>query len=879
MGSAVDSANITKNMEEYARAGLRTVEITPIYGVKGNERNEKSFLSAPWMSMLRHVEEEASRLNMQTDMNTGTGWPFGGPEVSVDDAACKMLIEEWRLGKKRRRLEQPVITSDKRQQSTATLERLMAYSGGKCLDLTSLVREDKTLDWKAPRGEWRLIAVFCGHTFQKVKRAAPGGEGLVLNHFSAPAVSRYLDRFSRSFAATGTPWPRCFFNDSYEVYNADYTKGLFDEFLKRRGYKLEEHLPELLDDPDSELSRRLATDYRLVFAELLQENFTRQWTDWAHKHGSLTRNQAHGSPANLIDLYAEVDIPEIEGFGLSDFSISGLRRDSLTRPNYSDLSMLKYASSAAHISGKRLTSSETFTWLTEHFRTSLSQMKPDMDLMFVSGVNRMFFHGTTYSPADAPWPGWKFYASVNMNPTDNIWRGAPAFFSYIARCQSFMQAGQPDNDILLYLPVFDMWHEQPFTPRSRIVQFDIHKMSRLAPRFIEAVNRIYGSGFDVDYISDSYVRTLHCDGGMLLTSGGARYKVIVVPGARLMPLDVLRKLRDLARQGAAVVFLGSYPQDMPGLPAGEAQREEFREILSDLKAMQGGSVLFGTDYRQTLLATGAVPESMVADFGLKAVRRSNAGGHHYFISALKTDSTAGWVPLAVKARSAMLFNPMNGESGKARLRQNNGRTEVYLRLASGESVILKTFATENVSAPKWRYLAPTADTLRLSRLWDFSFIEAEPAVKNAPQQTALGSWTDMAGADGARETMATAHYTTAITLEERDLDCADIMLDLGDVRESARITVNGHAAGTLFAVPYRCMIGRYLHAGHNTISVDVTNLSANRIAGMDRRGEQWRVFKEINVVDLNYKKKLYSDWQPMPSGLLGPVSLVKMREL
>lgn len=52
--------------------------------------------------------------------------------------------------------------------------------------------------------------------------------------------------------------------------------------------------------------------------------------------------------------------------------------------------MLKYASSAAHIAGKTYTSSETFTWLTEHFRTSLSQCKPDMDLMFVSGVNHMF---------------------------------------------------------------------------------------------------------------------------------------------------------------------------------------------------------------------------------------------------------------------------------------------------------------------------------------------------------------------------------------------------------------------------------------------------------------------------------------------------------
>ena len=110
------------------------------------------------------------------------------------------------------------------------------------------------------------------------------------------------------------------------------------------------------------------------------------------------------SPANLIDLYGAVDIPEIEGFGLTEFGIKGLRTDpGKTRKNYSDLSMLKYAPSAAHITGKKLTSSETFTWLTEHFRTSLSQFKPDLDLMFCAGVNRMLFHGTCYSPKDEPW--------------------------------------------------------------------------------------------------------------------------------------------------------------------------------------------------------------------------------------------------------------------------------------------------------------------------------------------------------------------------------------------------------------------------------------------------------------------------------------------
>lgn len=879
MGNAVDSLNLTKNMTDYATAGLGLLEITPIYGVKGNEKNEKTFLSPQWMALLGYTEEEAARLNLQIDMNTGTGWPFGGPDVSIEDAASKMLIEEFHLDKRHRRLEQKVIPSDPKQQSVATLERLMAYSDGRCIDITSRVNKDNMLDWRSPKGDWRLMAVFCGKTHQLVKRAAPGGEGYVIDHFSVGAVSRYLDRFTRSFNATGTPFPATMFNDSYEVYGADYTKGLFDEFFKRRGYKLEEHLPELLDDTDSERSRRLASDYRLTFAELLQENFTQQWTSWAHRHGSTTRNQAHGSPANLIDIYSTVDIPEIEGFGLSDFNITGLRRDSLTRPNFSDLSILKYASSAAHISGKPLTSSETFTWLTEHFRTSLSQMKPDMDLMFVSGVNRMFFHGTTYSPADAPWPGWKFYASVNMNQQDNIWKDAPAFFKYIARCQSFLQFGQPDNDFLLYLPLFDMWQDQPFTPKNRLVFFDIHKMSKVAPRFIKAVNDIYGNGYDMDYISDNYVRTLRFDGDGLVTTGGSRYKAIVVPGVRLMPLDVLRRLRDLVRQGAKVVFLGSYPQDVPGAAVTAAQRADIRTIIADLKAMQGRGVIFGTDYKRALNDTQVEAESMVANHGLRLIRRKNSTGYHYFVSALKPDSTEGWMPLAVKARSAMLFNPMNGDSGKALLRQNDGKTEVFLQLASGESAIIKTFTDKDIDAEAWRYLAPTDTAMLLDEPWNISFIDAEPKVKNVPKQVKLGSWTDIDGAMGVKETMGTARYSTSVTLTEADIKAADWLFDLGEVRESARIKVNGHAADTLFALPYRCFIGKYLHKGVNVIEVEVTNLSANRIADMDRRGVSWRIFKNANIAALKGKVSDYTHWRPMSSGMLGPVKLVKMRRI
>ena len=100
--------------------------------------------------------------------------------------------------------------------------------------------------------------------------------------------------------------------------------------------------------------------------------------------------------------------------------------------------------------------------------------------MFVSGVNHMFFHGTPYSPKEAEWPGWLFYASINMSPTNSIWRDAPSFFHYITRCQSFLQMGRPDNDFLIYLPVYDMWNEQP----GRLLLFTIHHMDKLAPKFI-----------------------------------------------------------------------------------------------------------------------------------------------------------------------------------------------------------------------------------------------------------------------------------------------------------------------------------------------------------------------------------------------------------
>jgi hypothetical protein len=883
LGSAVDKDNLTYNLSEYAAKGMGTLEITPIYGVQGNDANTISYLSPTWMNMLTFTESEAARLGLKIDMNTGTGWPFGNPEVTIEKAATKVIFQDYSL-KGGETLQETIAVKDPKQQKVATLSRLMAYSAvGEKRDLTALVDQNGHLQWTAPSGTWHLIAVFTGKTFQKVKRAAPGGEGYVMDHFSKKAVADYLERFEKAFSQNHTAYPNAFFNDSYEVFNADWTPDLFEQFLTRRGYKLEDYLPEFRGQGDPDIVARVVSDYRETLSELLQENFTQTWTEWAHRHGSTTRNQAHGSPGNLIDLYATVDIPECESFGISDFHIKGLRIDSIRRKNDSDISMLKYASSAAHIAGKPLASSETFTWLTDHFRTSLSQCKPDLDLFFVAGVNHVYFHGTTYSPKEATWPGWKFYAAVDMSPTNTIWRDAAPFFDYIARCQSFLQEGKPDNDFLVYLPIYDMWKTDLKKP---YLAFTIHTMAERAPKFIDAIHTIIKSGYDVDYISDNFLRNTTVDQGKLRTIGGSGYKAILLPDVKTIPDDVLAHLLALAKEGATVVFVGGYPQEVPGLGNLDVRRIALQKTLATLPktvaslqaqilSLEKGKIVVASDYASALAACNVQKEPMRTDLGLSCIRRKNNTGYHYFISSLQNKGVDGWVTLGVAAQSAMLFDPMTGKSGKAGIRQADGKTQVYLQLKSGESVILKTFTSENINTEAWQYTEPAATPLNINNGWSLQFTESDPVISGSFAIDTLASWTLLKNPD-AKINKGTAKYSVTFTLPK--VQASDWLLDLGDVRESARVRINGQNVVTLWAVPFETTVGKYLHAGKNRLEVEVTNLPANRIADYDRRGVKWRIFNEINMVNLFYKPVSYADWDVVPSGLLGPVTLTPLKE-
>lgn len=841
-GSAVDEATLTRRLAELRAAGFGGVEVCPIYGAKGAEGRYVEFLSPRWVELLAHTTREAKRLGLGVDLTTGTGWPFGGPWVSAGDASAKLVLQKYFVAGGGR-ISEPLPKGAVRCVRAVT-------AAGTTIDLTDTVNAGR-LDWAAPAGEWTVYVAIQSGPVMKVKRAAPGGVGNVLDPYSVPKLDRYLAHFGRALQGFAAPKPRAFFHDSFEYYQATWTDDLFAQFRTRRGYDLRDHLPALAGDGPADTAARVKHDYRETVSDLHREYIAR-WTGWCHARGSLSRNQAHGGPGDLLDAYAAADIPECESYG---------------RLEERHLPFAKLASSAAHLTGRPLASAEAFTWLGEHFQVSLGQCRAAADFLFLAGVSHLVFHGVPYSPDDAPWPGWQFYAAVNFGPHGGLWPDLPAFTAYLARCQAALREGRPANDVLLYLPTHDFWQ----APDGLLKTF-VHPGTWMERHPVHAAaTTLWERGYGYDLASDRLLAGAAVVGGRVRLGDG-RYRAVVVPECRTLPPATLRKLVELAAAGAKIIVHKRLPDDVPGLGNLDKRQAE----LAALRAEAGGFAV-GDDL-DALLTAAQVDREPAVDHGVRFIRRTHAGGHLYFLANRSDKPVDGWVLLATPARSATLLDPLADRTGVARLRRGaDGRAEVRLQLAPGESRVLRTFADAEAAGPPWRYWRPAGEPVTLTGTWAVTFVEGGPALPAGFETTALGSWTVRPDAGAFA---GTARY--ALAFDRPPGVPADWLLDRCRVCESARVAVNGQPAGTLIGPPYRLPVGRLLRPGRNELAVEVTNLAANRVADLDRRKVNWKYFHDANLAnhpDAGKRGVLdAAGWPPREAGLLGPVTLTPVAD-
>jgi len=805
MGSAVTKADITAQLEYFSKSGLGGVHIIPIYGVKGYEKAAIPFLGDQWLEVMEHTVREGKRLGLGVDMTTGTGWPFGGPNVTVASAAQSMTV----------------------------------------VDGKPLVK---------PTG-------------QKVKRAAPGGEGLVLDPFNANGMSQYLSRFDSAFSKASAK-PRAMYNDSYEAYGANWTDDFAQQFQSRRKYDLLGKLASLNDSTGSPEATLVKIDYHQTLAELLLERYAKPWTDWSRTRGFVTRYQAHGSPGNLLDLYEAADIPETESFGTSRFNIPGLRVD----PDYSidqfgtpNPLAMKFASSAANLSGKKLVSSETGTWLANHFKVSLSQIKPQIDELFTAGINHVFYHGTTYSPEKEGFPGWLFYASTNFGKTSHFSEHLPLLNRYIDLCQRQLQNSKADNDVLVYFPIHDLWATKAKSGGG-VHLLEVHHVDRwlLDLPFGRLSEKLWKEGYAFDFVSDLQLKKFTVEVNGILNSGNATYKTLLIPSATYLPEETLKELQRLADAGAKIVF----DQKLPAIVTGNANHEQrqnaFGYALTRLSKLK--NVKVSTNLNADLAANGVVREQL-AEKGLTFIRkRLGEGLPLYFVTNLGNTFKEGWVKIG-KGGAFFKSAPLSGVS-MPRMRGAKGSEEIFLRLLPGESCFLTTFA-DGQDAPEAH---STGKHFDINGKWELTFLNGKPKLPAAAQLTGLTSWTSLP--DSAGYFSGKARYRITFDLPGSATNYANASLDLGDVREVAHVKLNGKDLGVAWHIPFILPVGNALKAKDNVLEIEVTNLSANYMRLRDQQQPDWKKFYDINIVDITYKKFDATRWQPMPSGLLGPVKLV-----
>ena len=552
----------------------------------------------------------------------------------------------------------------------------------------------------------------------KVKRAGLGGQGYMLDPFDPEAMKIHIAQFDKFFGKNGVAArPRAFYHDSYEYYGARPKDGC-------------------------DVDESLLACFKV-------------WTDWCRDNGYLTRNEAHGAPANWLDFYALADIPETEMFGKGD----------------RDILISKFASSAAHVKGTTLVSAESCTWIDEHFHESPSEIKMFLDRLFLSGVNHVFYHGCCYSPVDAVWPGWCFYASLEMNPRNPIWREMGALNAYVTRCQSLFQTWTPDNDVAV------VWDPSPYRAKhpGETKNMSIHNRAEwfYGEQIGKVAKELYEAGYAFDYVSPRMVKE-----GL----AAKKYAVVVDPARYSAPSGVRK---------------------MP----------------------------------------------FNASSGLLATRWKKEGSTGYFVvntGAVARAVSAGGAPFGV-------MDPLTGEIAAER--------REAVDVAPGHSLFIvgDGFAVSEAGRAKEFKIAR-----KITEPWTLSPICGGPKLPAQRTLDALAGW----------ETFDEFFSGTMLYRTAFDFASRPAVLSLGDVREIARVRLNGRDLGVKFMAPYEFTIpeGVFKDKG-NVLEIEVTNLGANRIRWNDINKVDWKYFTDIGMVGVDYKKLDASKWPVKKSGLLGPVEI------
>lgn len=772
-GPFVEEAELARELEAMAAAGIGGVEVASVYPLSTSEADREAggFLSERHLSRLRFAAETANRLGLRFDVTLGSGWSYGGPHISDETAARRLRWDAREVP--------PQLSRIAAAQPWPGDELVAAYIGDGSeqeppTHWEQLPVRDSAVQVPQGSGPRMVLLAVSSPTGQNVKRAAAGAEGPVLDHCSRAATEAHLRTVADPIlAAVPSELVTAVFCDSLEVYAADWTPALPAEFRARHGYDL---LPELpLLHSRGEGSEQVRADVAATLGELYEENFVAVMREWAADHGVQFRIQSYGQPPGTLSAYRHADLPEGEGWG------------------WRSVTQTKWATSAAHLYDRPVVSSETWTWVhSPSFAATPLDLAGEAHEHLLLGVNQLIGHGWPYSP---PGRRWIFYASGALNDANPWWPAIPELTRYLHRLCWLLRQGEPVVDVALYAPSRDA--AAHFTPGTRGYLDLWHATRQHIGEALPAALR--EAGYDYDLVDDT----------ALQETDWSRYRVVVLPFVRDLPETTAQLLeKHVAAGGIVVAVGGTVHRD------GWTAAEDVDALLPTLAA---------------LVPPDAPTGPGTPDIGVAHRRAGEVDV--YFVA------NTGPSPQAVTLRprdAAAAFERWDARTGRAHRIDMNDALElqpyeatVVVSLPAPDPDVpaaptVGPVETVDLAGPWTVAYADTPQAVTLPHRW-----EDDPARADYSGAATYETTIDMEAErlDGrVLLDLGPARARGQAVAGDRDLRGASFRAEVtAPVGEVAQVLVNGHDCGWAWAPPYTVDVTGRLRAGVNTIAVRVLN--------------------------------------------------------
>ena len=783
-GPSVDRAEIDRELAVMAGAGLGGVEVAFVYPLSGQV---EQFLSAPFLADLRYAAEAAHHHGLRFDLTLGSGWSFGGPHISADHAARKLVWDRREISPGPQSI--PVVAPWPGDELVA------AYLGPGSLqeppeELSRLPVADGFLEVPDGTGTRSVLLAYAQLTGQNVKRAAHGAEGPVLDHYSAAAARRHLEQVGDPLLdAVPAHLLGSVFCDSLEVYGSDWTPDMVAEFGRRRGYELLPVLYRLMvDGPDA---AQLRADYHRTLSELYEDNFVAVFGSWAAERGVRFRIQGYGTPPAMVSSYRHADLFEGEGWG------------------WTELTQTRWASSAAHLYGHDVVSSETWTWVhSPSFRATPLDLKGEAHEHLLAGINQFIGHGWPHSPRAAEAGlGRLFYAAGALDDRNPWWSAMSPLTGYLTRLCWLMRQGSPVTDLLVYVPSEDVFASMGTAVGGSL---DAWKEARLA--IGEGVIRVIRhGGWDFDLVDDAALTVLPTEPS----------RPVVISGATTLPDAVRAWFEQYAADGGTVIavdsavdIVGATTCAVAGL-ADQLSIGQAPDVRLDAGTTDVGLVRRRTADAEVCLVVNTGPFTQSATL--------TPGPHHTWYEE--------WDPLA----GGVIRSGPTGDG-------------VDIRLHPYQASVVVLTAPDPLPAAGAGQDETQPRRLVLSEGWQVQFADQDSGV--AVELPHL--WES----DPGRQAFS-GKATYRITVDVPDLGTASrVEVDFGQAPGSAapappatgllghsyracidppvgvvaEVGVNGVACGVTWAPPYVVDVTAAIRPGRNQIELTVANLAANALA-------------------------------------------------